>query len=124
MGASFSTGGERAALLSGARAPLVSTFPSAPLSALAAPAPAPGGEGAPAPPPPPLLSIPRVQLLHALEYRQHRFRHCRSLPLSLLSYAAFIATLLLHAKVSIAYDLQSAAASAYGGIYTSRNAGG
>lgn len=92
MGATFSSSlGERTALL-GARAPLISSAPA---------------------PPPTGVSIRRAALLRALQYRAHRFRHCRSLPLSLLSYTAFIATLLLHAKVSIAYDLQAAAAAAF-----------
>ena len=87
--------GERASLLRGNRAPL---NPS-PLSASA--------------PPPRAPPIRRLTLLRALEVREHRFRHCRSLPLSLLCYAAFIATLLLHARSSVAYDLQAAAAAAF-----------
>jgi hypothetical protein len=102
---SLTTSSERTSLL-GARAPLLTSLPAAPPLIPRLLASAPVAEGAP-------LAIPRALLLHALEYREHRFRHCRSLPLSLLSYAAFIATLLLHAKVSIAYDLQAAAAAAF-----------
>ncbi len=51
-------------------------------------------------------SIDARTLHEALGARVRRFRQCRSLPLSLIAYGFFIASLLLHAKVPTAYDFE------------------
>ena len=59
------------------------------------------------------VSIERSVLLRALHVRSRRFHQCRSLPLSLLSYIAFVSAILLHAKVGVTYDLESAAKATF-----------
>jgi hypothetical protein len=62
------------------------------------------------PPPKPraTIAVARSDLLAALARRSERARRCRSVPLSLAVYAAFIASLLLHAPVGPAYDFETA----------------